>query len=346
MRARVHACLLLWLGLPAAVRPERFFSVVRGTCYADEEGCFYSPGYPNQYNNHESCELYVIATTTLAVVTFRTEYQYDSLKVNSNRYSGTNGPSGVTVATGESLFFTSDLSVSASGFKICDAASWCAAGSGIVVDSPFPDYYSGRPLASTCTLCAKGAFSESAGTFGCSVCPRDTFSADKGATQCELCPSGKTSKPGSKACLDGASGGSIPVALGLILFVCPAAVMCSLMASKLVERRCKRNRVAPYDDDPAGDSDRRSRGLSRERREGGGVAMVALSEVRQAQPMVRGGGGGDGGGGYGPREAPLAVAVPVAVGEAIVLSADYVQSEFVHVTAVHPYNPGRRQELD
>jgi hypothetical protein len=59
----------------------------------------------------------------LEVLSFRTETNYDFLYVNGVGYSGFNGPVGVAVQQGSSISFTSDVSVSYEGFKVCLVAS-------------------------------------------------------------------------------------------------------------------------------------------------------------------------------------------------------------------------------
>jgi len=62
--------------------------------------------------------------STLNVVAFSTESNYDSVVVNGLEYSGTHaGPAGVSVGQGSVITFTSDGTITYSGFKICFSIS-------------------------------------------------------------------------------------------------------------------------------------------------------------------------------------------------------------------------------
>ena len=71
------------------------------------------------YGYYESCYIYVTSATTLDVQSFSTESSYDYVTVNSISYSGSYSPDGVAVSAGNYIYFSSDSSISYSGFEIC-----------------------------------------------------------------------------------------------------------------------------------------------------------------------------------------------------------------------------------
>ena len=97
------------------------FYVTSGGCSADSDGCFYSPNYPYDYDDDESCVIKVAQSSTLVSVSFRTEYRYDPLIIDGEIYSGvvvggtaftgTTGPNGVSVTAGEYIYFFTDDTV-------------------------------------------------------------------------------------------------------------------------------------------------------------------------------------------------------------------------------------------
>ena len=92
---------------------------------ADDATCFRSPNYPSYYDNNGACTITVAAheQVTLSVTSFSTEAGYDFLTVAGVQYSGTSGPAGVEVAAGATIAFTSDGSVTGSGFEVCGATN-------------------------------------------------------------------------------------------------------------------------------------------------------------------------------------------------------------------------------
>ena len=79
---------------------------------------------PGNYANNERCTIRADADVTLSVVSFATEGCCDRLEVGSEgsgarRFSGTSGPQGVHVAAGEYLRWSSDGSMTYTGFTIC-----------------------------------------------------------------------------------------------------------------------------------------------------------------------------------------------------------------------------------
>ena len=96
------------------------FQVTSGSCTTHSNGrCFTSPNYPSFYSNYQTCNIAVVETGRLSVEAFSTENGYDFLTVNGQRYDGTTGPNGVPVTGGSTITFSTDGSVTRSGFSIC-----------------------------------------------------------------------------------------------------------------------------------------------------------------------------------------------------------------------------------
>ena len=96
------------------------FSVSSGSCHTNSDrSCFYSPSYPNNYGNSQTCSITVSQNTELDPQAFNTESGYDWLTVNGARYMGTNAPTGVYVSAGSTISWRTDGSVTRTGFAIC-----------------------------------------------------------------------------------------------------------------------------------------------------------------------------------------------------------------------------------
>jgi hypothetical protein len=105
---------------PPPSAPPVLFVVASGACtVASTATCFRSPNYPSAYGNSQACTITVNEAVLLSVTAFSTESGYDRLTVNGVQYSGTNGPGGVQVAAGSTITWTSDSSVTRTGFQIC-----------------------------------------------------------------------------------------------------------------------------------------------------------------------------------------------------------------------------------
>ena len=78
------------------------FSIVSGGqyCTTTDGGACVTDGV-GYYTNSEQCTIRVTSTTTLSVLSFSTESFFDRLTVGGVDYSGTVGPNGVAVTTGD-----------------------------------------------------------------------------------------------------------------------------------------------------------------------------------------------------------------------------------------------------
>ena len=111
-----------------------FFTVTSGGgsggC-TESEDCFYSPNYPGPYPHGDACTIRVEAAGAgnLDVQAFNVETSYgcprDNLRVRSGgtKYCGTAGPDGISVSAGDNLYWTTNTSVTNTGFKICAEGS-------------------------------------------------------------------------------------------------------------------------------------------------------------------------------------------------------------------------------
>jgi hypothetical protein len=102
-----------------------FFAVTSGPCtVTSDASCFRSPSFPSNYDNNQQCIIAVTAheEVTLLVTAFSTESGYDYLIVDGVGYSGSgSGLAGVQLDASATITFTSDGSVTSTGFEICGA---------------------------------------------------------------------------------------------------------------------------------------------------------------------------------------------------------------------------------
>lgn len=97
----------------------KMWKVVSGECTIDASDCLLSPGFPEAYGDSQECKVAVNPQQAmpLKVMNFTTELGFDKLYVDCKSFSGATGPNGVTPIS--SLFWTSDASVTESGWRIC-----------------------------------------------------------------------------------------------------------------------------------------------------------------------------------------------------------------------------------
>lgn len=96
--------------------------MVTGSC-TTTNNCFYSPNYPDDYDNDDSCNIFPQRSGTLIVEDFDVETEsscgYDYLKVDGTKYCGTDGPDDVLVDTSMKLKWRTDDFIVSAGFEIC-----------------------------------------------------------------------------------------------------------------------------------------------------------------------------------------------------------------------------------
>ena len=90
-------------------------------CSIDANGC--STDGSGNHGNNERCTIAVNAAGTLTATSFSTESGYDYVTIGGQRFSGSTGPRGVSVAAGSSFSWHTDGSVTRSGWVICLAAA-------------------------------------------------------------------------------------------------------------------------------------------------------------------------------------------------------------------------------
>jgi len=91
-------------------------------CPKQADGCYTNPGGHVGYGNRQECAIKWTPGQKIHVRSFETEENYDFLSIDGVYYSGTNGPQGVVPSRGN-IKWSSDNSVTKSGFKICPHAS-------------------------------------------------------------------------------------------------------------------------------------------------------------------------------------------------------------------------------
>ena len=94
------------------------WEVLSGNCTASHD-CVMSPNFPANYNNYQHCTFQMLSPGPIIVEHFETEDSVDILTVNSQPYSGRDGPSGVTPH--DEIEWVSDGSLTYSGWKLCGA---------------------------------------------------------------------------------------------------------------------------------------------------------------------------------------------------------------------------------
>jgi len=87
-----------------------------GACNV-ENGCITDGS--GQYGDNEVCTYTVVRAVTLDVTEFETEEFFDFILIDNVEYSGSNSPSGITLEAGAVIEWSSDFSVSFSGYTIC-----------------------------------------------------------------------------------------------------------------------------------------------------------------------------------------------------------------------------------
>jgi len=89
-----------------------------GACYVTSMGQCVTTGAG--YANNERCTMYAQSSFWLDVQSFETESStYDYIYIQGQRYGGSTGPSGIYMTSGTSMTWSTDGSVTRSGFRIC-----------------------------------------------------------------------------------------------------------------------------------------------------------------------------------------------------------------------------------
>ena len=105
--------------LPSALGGD--FEVNTGLC-TTSGSCIYSPNYPSNYGNSQTCKITVksaLSDDILRSQAFNTEWNYDKLTVAGKTFSGTTGPSGITMAVDDIISWRTDSGSVKSGFHVC-----------------------------------------------------------------------------------------------------------------------------------------------------------------------------------------------------------------------------------
>ncbi|KAK3286714.1 hypothetical protein CYMTET_5744 [Cymbomonas tetramitiformis] len=109
---------------PSPPSSHPLLTVISGLCQTSSEGtCLQSPNYPADYNTNDNCEVSIDGEGVLHSLSFDTEQNYDNFFVGSTIYTGPEGPNGHEVNSSVVLRFSSDSSITKSGFEVCVTSS-------------------------------------------------------------------------------------------------------------------------------------------------------------------------------------------------------------------------------
>ena len=125
------------------------FSVSSGSCTLSGD-CIRTPNYPSSYHNNGVAHrtFATLAAGSVSATTFSTEATYDELYIGGTYYSGTTGPSGVSVTSGEQITWDVDHSSPSTGWELCLT---------VAVPTPSPTPATARmSTTGTCTLSTSG----------------------------------------------------------------------------------------------------------------------------------------------------------------------------------------------
>jgi len=103
---------------PTPAPPPGTWEVISGTGCTKVGNCIRSNNYPGAYGNNEACTIDA-NNVPFKVRSFETESGYDFLTVGGVTYSGTSGPAAGSYSG--SISWSSDYSVTASGWELCTA---------------------------------------------------------------------------------------------------------------------------------------------------------------------------------------------------------------------------------
>jgi hypothetical protein len=114
-----------WSGEPPqrCMLPRPTFTVTSGSCStASESHCIRSANYPSSYQNGERCEFTLSGPGSLSSTAFSTESCCDHLHIGGASYSGGTIPTGVLADVATSISWSTDGSVTRSGWEVCASA--------------------------------------------------------------------------------------------------------------------------------------------------------------------------------------------------------------------------------
>merc|ERR1719188_1665168 len=103
---------------PTPAPPPGTWTISGSGCVMNGD-CISSNNHPSSYGNNEQCTVSMADDLALSVQAFSTESGYDFLTMGGSTYSGSSGPASGTYSG--SITWSSDYSVTNSGWKICKA---------------------------------------------------------------------------------------------------------------------------------------------------------------------------------------------------------------------------------
>jgi hypothetical protein len=104
--------------------PDGTWEVVTGPCFLEANGqCITSPNFPSRYDDDEFCEIRAAANFgPVSATFFRTERDYDYLRIGGLEFHGSDGPQSVVIPVDGSMTWESDNMVAAKGWRVCSDA--------------------------------------------------------------------------------------------------------------------------------------------------------------------------------------------------------------------------------
>merc|ERR1712166_180719 len=126
MRSRLSSLMIV--GLVAFVCQSALaamFSVSSGSCTLSGD-CIRTPNYPSYYPANGDCGFTTLAAGTVSTTAFNTESNFDKLIIGGTLYSGSTGPAGVSVTSGEQMSWDADHSQQRTGWELCLTATTVA----------------------------------------------------------------------------------------------------------------------------------------------------------------------------------------------------------------------------
>jgi len=97
-----------------------WFAIIdgEGVCTHSNGGLCVTTGEGN-YDNNGRCEIKALKPMVVTATSFDTETNYDQMRINGRVYTGADGPTDVALAKDSVIVWTSDSSVTRSGFTLC-----------------------------------------------------------------------------------------------------------------------------------------------------------------------------------------------------------------------------------
>ena len=128
-------------GSGAAAAAYGGFTVESGPCTVTAGGdCVRSDNYPGQYGTGVSCVIAPTQDLRLSSTAFATEKNYDMLTIGGETFTGTLGPTFLSVTANQKIVWESDSSVTNTGCALCCASHARFPSPHAPTDAPLPSH--------------------------------------------------------------------------------------------------------------------------------------------------------------------------------------------------------------